>query len=122
MASSTVDLRRRLFALMHAISVASMLGAGVVGGIALPRVGPALVMGAAIYLGNTEPGRPVAPYPWGVAATCLLVVLLGALGLRRGLRGGGLVLEAGALGFALVPILALWQLWAALPPCVGESC
>lgn len=92
-----------------------MLGAGLLGAVVTPRVGPYLVMGAAIYTGNTEPVPPDAPFPWAALLPGLALTALGAVRIRREQAGGWLLAHLGATLVALAPFGHLLLLWRALP-------
>jgi len=99
-----------------------LLAAGLGGGVAVGRTGWALAMGAAIYMGNTEPSEPDLAYPWAGFALGAAAVLMGGawqLHLRRdqerpaGWRGAlpWMLVYAGALFTALLPFVQLYRLF-----------
>ncbi len=111
----TRAFRRDLGRLLGAMSLVSMLLAAVIGGLAVGRFGPFLVMGLAIYTGNTQPDLPAAGYPWAGVALGLLLLLLGGVRAHRKEAHGMFVLHLGATLLALLPLWQLYRLWQALP-------
>lgn len=105
------NLFRRLYAVASGLSVASAFLAGLVGAWATTRFGPSLAMSYAILTGNTEPQTPAVPYPWGIWATCVALVLGGLVLHRRRPLWGMALLELGAASTALIPFLHLYRLW-----------
>lgn len=104
------DLRR----LMGAVSLLSMVFAGLLGALTTPRVGPYLVMGATIYTGFTDVEPPQAPYPWLGFLLGLALLALGLEMLRRRRRGGWTLAHLGAATLALLPFLHLCLLQQAM--------
>ena len=71
-------------------------------------------MGVAIYLGNTEPQMPTAPYPWGLVGLTVLVSIAGHVLERRGQAAlGSILAHGGGIAFALLPLVHIYRLWAA---------
>lgn len=99
--------------LLSTLGIAAYLSAGVLGAVVTILLGPYLAMGAAIYVGNTEPVTPERGYPW------LLVVLFGllmaggkALSRSGNEVAGELVTHLAGGAFAIVPFVHIYRLWA----------
>ncbi len=106
---------RSLLKVTSTISLLSAIAAGCIGAVATLAVGGPLAMGAAIYLGNTEPTMPHAPYPTLLAFLALVAAAVGAVLERKMDRTlpGAILSHAGAVAFALLPFVHLYRLWAA---------
>ena len=92
----------------------SALAAAVIGTVVAITLGPFLAMGACFYMGNTEPVKPSATYPW-LPLLAIVALGVGAMGLgrarpaREALAHG--VLHFAAIAAALLPFLHLFRLW-----------
>lgn len=113
-APQTAEIKRTLGRVLSTMSLASALAAALVGTVATIALGPFLAMGAAVYLGNTEPILPAAPYPWALLAACGAVgaggLLLGRARPHREALAHAVV-HLAAIAAALLPFLHLFRLW-----------
>ena len=113
-AQATEQARRTLGRIFSALSLASSLLAAAIGTIATNYLGPSLAMGVAIYMGNTEPRKPMHPYPWVLFALGCLVAIAGAVVARRQPRHKSLanaVVHGAATFLALLPFWHIYQLY-----------
>lgn len=103
---------RRLLQVSSHLSSASMITAGIVGGWAMARYGPALAMGLAILGANTEPTPPALSYPWLLWALCVAAWATGfTLGQREASLRAALLEHGGAGASAVLPVVHLLRLW-----------
>ncbi len=104
---------RGCLALASTLSAISACAAGLVGAYTTTRYGRDLAMGVAIWMGNTEPRVPSAPYPWGLYGLGAGVALAGLVlerSTKKGIIPGHAMMHGGAYFTAIVPFYHLYLL------------